>query len=1101
MPLTWGWVASIAFAYLLLLFGVAYWAERRKDRGRSIISNPLVYALSTAVYCTSWTFYGSVGRATVSGFQFLAVYLGPTLIAFSWWTLLRKLVRVSRENHITSLSDLVASRYGKSGRLGALVTVMILVGNTPYIGLQLKAISTTFEILTQVSPETPFRIVGHPEWFVQDTAFAVALVLGVFGGMFGARRLDPSERHEGMVAAVALESVVKLAALLTVGGFVTWGLFSGFSDIFAQIADHEFFSHLLTLGAAPGRSYSTWFTLLVLSACSVMLLPRQFHVMVVENCKEEHIRHAMWLFPLYLFLINLFVAPIAFGGLLLFQSPALADTFVLRIPLRTGHNLLALAAFLGGLSAATGMVVVSSVAISTMVLNNLVVPVLLRVGWPRRMAPLLLHCKRAIIVGVILLGYAYYRLLGERFMLVDIGLLSFASAAQLAPAVLGGLYWRPATGRGAAAGLLAGFASWLYFFLTPSLAKAGWIPLSVLRDGPWGIRILRPDAFLGLEGLDLWSHGLFWSLLLNAVAFLAVSLLTRPSRAEQEQIPRFLDAMGPAPRARPDLRMARAPSVGEFEELLAKFLGAAKARQRLGEFFGDSGYDRKAVLSDDRMLELQAHVERSLAGALGPVAASRVVQRYLDLKGTTLEEIFDVFGAVSLSLEESREELQARVRELSVLFEASKRVAATLDEDEAIRAVLDLVGSEFGMDRRAVFLVRDGRLHPARAEGFPQQYLSAISRGSRRPSYVVQALGDRRTVFLSDSALAPQPLPLEVTADPGLLSLIATPIVHEHQVIGVLVAGSSRRKGYFSEKFVEAFEALATELALALANARLYEEIRELNRTLEEKVRERTRELEEANRNLQELDRLKSEFLANMSHELRTPMNSILGYTQLVLDEVDGPLTDEQRKSLERVEKNARHLLKLINDILDLSKIEAGRMELELHRFDLGSLAEEVAEDQRTMAEAKNLRLVVRREEGDLRVVADPNKIREVLNNLVNNAIKFTDAGRVTIRVRPEPRATDGVAVDVEDTGIGIPEDGLAVIFEAFKQLDGSTTRAHGGTGLGLSIAKRLVELHGGEITVVSRVGEGSCFTVWLPREGPEATPRPGAETGETCRP
>ncbi len=1086
MPLTWGWVAAVAFAYLLLLFGVAYWAERRKDRGRSIIANPLVYALSTAVFCTSWTFYGSVGRATVSGFQFLAVYLGPTLIAFSWWTLLRKWVRVARDNHITSLSDLVASRYGKSGWLGALVTVMILVGNTPYIGLQLKAISSTFEILTQVSREAPFRVVGHPESFLEDTAFAVALVLGVFGGMFGARRLDPSERHEGMVAAVALESVVKLVALLSVGAFVTWGLFGGFRDIFAQISEHEFFAHLLTLGSAPARSYATWFTLLVLSACSVMLLPRQFHVMVVENCSEEHIRHAMWMFPLYLFLINLFVAPIAFGGLLLFQSPTLADTFVLRIPLRTGHNLLALVAFLGGLSAATGMVVVSSVAISTMVLNNLVVPVLIRLGWPRRPAPLLLHCKRAIIVGVILLGYAYYRLLGERFMLVDIGLLSFAAAAQLAPAVLGGLYWRQATARGAAAGLLAGFGAWVYFFLTPSLARAGWIPVSVLIEGPGGIRLLRPDAFLGLEGLDLWSHGLFWSMLFNAVAFLAVSLLTRPSQAELEQIPKFVDAMRPSPRVRLDLRMARAPSVGEFEELLAKFLGPEKARQRLAEFLGGPGYDPRAVLSDDRMLELQAHVERTLAGALGPVAASRVVQRYLDLKGTTLEEIFDVFGAVSLSLEESREELQARVRELAVLFEASKRVAATLDEDEAIRAVLDLVGAEFGMDCRAVFVVRGGRLEPAQAHGFRPSYLEAMSLGPVRPSYVVQAMADRRTVFLSDAALSPRPVPLEVLENPGLLSLIATPIVHENQVLGILAAGSSQRKGYFSDKFVEAFEALATELALALANARLYREIRELNRTLEQKVRERTRELEEANRNLQELDRLKSEFLANMSHELRTPMNSILGYTQLVLDGVDGPLTPEQRQSLERVEKNATHLLKLINDILDLSKIEAGRMELDLHEFDLKALADEVAGDLWTMAEAKGLSLTVEAEEGDLRVRADPNKVREVLNNLVNNAIKFTDRGGVVVRVRPDDRGRPGVAVEVEDTGIGIPEDSLGVIFEAFKQLDGSTTRAYSGTGLGLSIAKRLMELHGGEITVTSRVGEGSRFTVWLPREGPE---------------
>ncbi len=1089
MPLSPGVVATIAFSYLLLLFGVAYWAERRKDRGRSIISNPVVYALSTAVYCTSWTFYGSVGRASVSGFQFLAVYLGPTLIAFSWWSILRKMVRVARDNHITSLSDFIASRYGKSGKLGALVTVMILVGITPYIGLQLKAVSSTFEILTRVSSEAPLRIVSDPQWFVHDTAFAVALVLGLFGGMFGARRLDPSERHEGMVAAIALESVVKLLALLVVGAFVTWGLFDGFRDIFKAVSEHPFFSGLLRFSPEPGRSYTAWFTLLYLSSVSVMLLPRQFHVMVVENCAEEHIRQAMWMFPLYLFLINLFVAPIAFGGLLLFQSPAMADTFVLRIPLRTGHRVVATIAFLGGLSAATGMVVVSSVAISTMVLNNLVVPVLLRLGWPRNLAPMLLHLKRLGIMGVILLGYGYYRLLGERFMLVDIGLLSFGAAAQLAPAVFGGLYWPQATGRGAAAGLLAGFGAWVYLFLFPSLCHAGWFPLSILDRGPWGISLLRPTAFLGLEGLDVWSHGLFWSMLLNAGAFLTVSLLTRPSADEKAQIPRFVGPVTRVPSVRLDLRMTRAPSVGEYEDLLAKFLGREKARERMKEFFGGRSWEPGAVLSDDRMLALQGFVERCLAGAVGPVAGSQVVRRYLDLKGTTLEEIFDVFGAVSISLEESREELQARVRELAVLFEASKRVAATLDEGKAIESVLDLLNTEFGMDCQGVFLLKGGRMRARLVNGFGDSYVEAVEAGSVRPSYLTRALAERSTVFLSDASLVAKPLPLEVAHNPALQSFIATPIIHENQVIGILAAGSTRRKGYFSEKFVEAFEALASELALAIANARLYSEIRELNRTLEQKVQERTRELEEANRNLKELDRLKSEFLANMSHELRTPMNSILGYTQLVLDEVDGPITEEQRRSLERVEKNARHLLKLINDILDLSKIEAGRMELDLHEFDLGALAREVMEDQRALAEPKGLECTVELGGEDLRVRADPNKIREVLNNLVNNAIKFTDRGRVRVRVEPRDReGTPGVAVSVIDTGVGIPEESLQEIFEAFKQLDGSTTRTHGGTGLGLSIARRLVELHDGTIEVQSRVGEGSCFTMWLPREGPART-------------
>ncbi|MBI5446482.1 MAG: stage II sporulation protein E, partial [Deltaproteobacteria bacterium] len=715
MLLTPGRVALWAFSYLLLLFGVAYWAERRKDHGRSLISNPYVYSLSIAVYCTSWTYYGSVGRAANAGFSFLALYLGPTLIAFSWWALLRRMVRVARANHITSIADFVASRYGKSGRIGALVTVMAIIGISPYIGLQLKAVSSTFDLLTRY---TPRGFLGHTVGsglVLGDSAFLVALVLGVFGGMFGARSLDPSERHEGMIAAIALESLVKLLALLAVGSFVTWGIFGGFRDILTRIAEDPSYSALLTFGQERGV-YTSWASSLYLSMAAVMLLPRQFHVMVVENCDEDHVRKAMWLFPLYLFLINVFVVPIAFGGLLLVGNPAFADTFVLRIPLAAGRQVLALFVFIGGLSAATGMVVVSSVTLSTMFLNNLVMPVLLRLHWPGNLAPYLLHIKRFGIVAIILVGYGYYRLLGETFFLAEIGLLSFGAAAQWAPAVMGGLFWRDATAKGAAAGLFLGFLAWGYMFLVPALAGAGWLPTALVERGPWGVSLLRPTAFLGLEGLDVWSHGLFWSFFFNAGSFVAVSLFTRHGAAELEQLPRFLGLLAPGEPKRKEFRLAHPPSVREFENLLAKFIGGPKAHAKLREFFGGKLPGR--VSSDETLLELRGFVERTLAGAVGAASASSVVERYLAIKGTTLEEIFDVFGAVSLSLEESREELESRVRELSVLFEASQRVSSTLDEGKAVASVLDLIGTDFRLECRGVFLVRQGSLEPRLFQGF-----------------------------------------------------------------------------------------------------------------------------------------------------------------------------------------------------------------------------------------------------------------------------------------------------------------------------------------------------------------------------------------------
>jgi signal transduction histidine kinase len=812
-----------------------------------------------------------------------------------------------------------------------------------------------------------------------------------------------------------------------------------------------------------------------------MLLPRQFHVMVVENCSERHISTAMWMFPLYLFLINLFVLPIAVGGLVLFGDTQNADTFVLLEPLRHSQPALALVAFLGGLSAAAGMVIVSSVALSIMLLNNLLLPLLVRYRWREDLSGVLIHLKRGGIIAILLVGYLYSEAIGPSLSLVNMGLLSFAAAAQLTPAVFGGLLWRRATAKGAAAGLVMGLLTWIYLFLTPALAWSGILPAEWLTSGPFGITLLRPNAFLGLTGLDIWSHGLVWSALLNCGTFIVVSLMTEPSRAEIEQVARMVHAERGVPAEPREYRLARAPTVAEFEGLLAKFVGPKKARQRIRAFFAGTRVDRDETLPDRTVVRLRQYVESQLGGVLGATAANEVVERYLAVKGTRMEEVFDVFGEVSLSLEESRTEVERRVRELSVLYEASKRIAETLDEKEAVGAVLDLLESDFGLRCQGVLFYDgeqltmgptrgEGRRLAQAAEGGPPQSAGVIGRAILAERTVMATLEESGWFFGGSS---------------GQRSLLATPIRKENRTLGVLFAASSTASGYFSETFIETFEALASELALAVSNARLFTEVRDLNRTLEEKVRDRTAELQAAYTHLQEMDRVKSQFLANMSHELRTPMNAILGFTQLVLDGVDGPLTDEQTASLQRVEKNAGHLLALINDLLDLSRIESGKMALDLHPINVGVLAQDVAADLCATAEAKGLYCVCETPGEPVQVRADPMRLRQVLNNLVNNAIKFTERGGVTTRVAPRSDGIEGVSIEVSDTGIGIPSEKHEVIFDAFRQLDGSNTRAHGGAGLGLSITKRIVELHGGTIRVASRPGEGSTFTVLLPSEPP----------------
>jgi Na+/proline symporter len=433
-----GWVIVLtSFAYLGLLFAVAYYADRRADAGRSVIASPYIYSLSLAVYSTAWTFYGSVGRAAENGVGFLPIYIGPTLMIALWWVVMRKILRISKQNRITSLADFIASRYGKSALLGGVVTVIAVIGILPYISLQLKAISSSFSIVLQY-PEIvmPAKLGTVP--LLQDTALWVALILAAFTILFGTRHLDAAEHHEGMVAAIAFESLVKLVAFIAAGAWVSWGIYNGWGDLFARSSAEPKLAAMLTPFEGVAGSYSSWVWLTILSMLAIMFLPRQFQVTVIENKDEKHLNKAIWLFPLYMLAINLFVLPIAFGGLLHFPGGGVdADTFVLTLPMAEKQELLVLAVFIGGLSAATGMVIVETIALSTMICNDLVMPVLLRLRALRLneqpdLSGLLLGIRRGAIVMLLLLGYLYFRVAGEAYALVSIGLISFAAVAQFA---------------------------------------------------------------------------------------------------------------------------------------------------------------------------------------------------------------------------------------------------------------------------------------------------------------------------------------------------------------------------------------------------------------------------------------------------------------------------------------------------------------------------------------------------------------------------------------------------------------------------------------------------------------------------------------------
>ncbi len=1087
-----GLALAVSGLYLALLFGVAYFADKQRERGRSLIANPYIYSLSLAIYCTAWTFYGSVGRAAETGLGFLPVYLGPTLIALTWWSLLRKIVRIAKENNLTTIADFFSARYGNSTALGMLVSVMVVVGIMPYTALQLKAVSSTFDVLESAfwPPElAPAGIAGLDI----DKAFLVAVFMSLFGIMFGARHLAPSERHEGMIAAVAFESVVKLLAFMSVGIFVTFGVYGGFGDIFSRASEIDAYRELFVLDSPSAPGFASWLSVTVLSAAAVMFLPRQFHVAVVENVSEDHVRKAMWLFPLYLLLINLFVLPIAFAGLLTFgRQPLQSDLFVLTLPIQHGQPALALFAFIGGLSAATAMLVVESVAVSTVVLNNLIVPLVVQLGVARDVSHWLLTGRRIGIVAVIMLGYLYFRVAGTSNSLVNLGLISFAAAFQFAPAILGGLYLRWLSRRGAILGLALGFTVWTYTLVLPALADAALLPNGFVERGLFGVAALRPGALFGLGGLDPWSHALFWSVILNLGGLLIGSLYMPPRDDEVSQARKFVDCFDAAERAD-----AGPPSVagnfsGDLEALMARFIGALKAADRMRTYREQHGIAPGAEIPWPLHADLISSVERELAGSLGPASARILVEGYVKQQEPRMEQIIDAFGEVSLSLEQGREDLGRRVRELSILYDASTRLSSSLARPDIVQAVGELVTKEFNLDGVDVLLAdADGNLAPQRqtparidngpgttARGSPGERYPTPRQLADSPA-ALRAYRERRVVTSQDPLPRRLLPPTRAAQEPEpIRSYLAVPIFSGEVTLGVLFAYSARGLVYFSPELLQLVQVLANQVGSAIANAQLYEELRLVSLDLDRKVRDRTGELEHANERLRENDRLKSEFLSVVAHEFRTPLTSICSFSEILLsyDELD---LVRMREFVKIINDEGERLTRLITQLLDISRIESGKLELALEPQDAGDILEAAKRIAEPVAARGDVHLRLDVPSALPPVLADRDRLIQVVTNLLSNAVRVSPPDE-TIRV--SARREDGMVLfSVADRGPGVAGEDREAIFEKFARAQAGSRRGGDGTGLGLFVSREIVEHHRGRIWVITALGGGADFRFTIP--------------------
>ncbi|MGQ7287118.1 ATP-binding protein [Vreelandella venusta] len=752
-------ILGTAFGYLALLFIVAAWGDRRAEQGRSLIGSPTVYALSIAVYCTAWTFYGSVGRAAAYGPSFLLIYLGPTLAMLLAPVIIRKMVRIASRQRITSIADFISARYGKSTSLGALVALMALICITPYIALQLKAITVSHAVLVNYPNTADATLVDERFWL--DKSLWVALVLAVFIILFGTRHLDASERHEGMVAAIALESVVKLIAFMAVGIFVVFVLYEGPGALFDSVAMVPEVADKMGLASVPGGA-TGWAGMLVLAFLAFLTLPRQFQVLVVENVDEQHLARASWLFPLYMLLINLFVIPIALAGLLLGAGAGDSDSFVLTLPLSAGLEGLPLLVFIGGLSAATGMVIVETIALSTMVSNQLIMPLLLRtqrlhLSTSGELAGWLLGIRRIAIVLILLLGYLYHALIGDSYSLVTIGLVSFAGVAQFAPALLIGLYWRGATRQGATAGLIAGFLVWCYTLLLPGFAQSGWLDATFLTQGPWGITWLMPYRLFGLEDWDIYSHALLWSMLANIGLLIGVSLFSRPTPLEQTQAALFTEALHPNLQTTSLWRGQT--TQGALKALLIRYLGNQVTHRVFNQSINKSDYRS----DDPATADLITRSEQALAGSLGSASARVLINSVVRGEALDLESILSILDTTSQTLEYNRR-LEQKSQELVAVSDELRSANEQLREldrlkDEFVAMVSHELRTPLTSIRAFAEILRDSDQLPDEKR---QHFLGVIVHESQRLSRLIEEILD--LARLESGRLTLHPVTLDLAA-------------------------------------------------------------------------------------------------------------------------------------------------------------------------------------------------------------------------------------------------------------------------------------------------------------------------------------------------
>ncbi|BBO07572.1 MULTISPECIES: hybrid sensor histidine kinase/response regulator [Bradyrhizobium] len=1023
-------VLAVAAGYVTTLFLVAWWGDRRSTGGPLVLPNSwtaaISYCLTLAVYNTSWSFYGSVGRAATSGLDFATIYIGPTLVLLFGQRLLSKVIAIAKAQNVTSISDFIAARYGKSQVLAAFVTLASVLGVLPYIALQLKAVGKSFDYLI-LQPE---RAGGEALRFWQDSAFGVAASMALFAIVFGVRHVHASEHHRGLMLAIAFESVVKLLAFLIVALFVLFGLSGGPAALLSQFQSEPQLAGILSFDPTQ----PVWPATIIISGIAFLCLPQAFHVAVVENESPSHTRTAAWLYPAYLALFSLLILPIAATGLTRFGAMMDPDTYVISLPIAADASTVSLIAFLGGLSAATGMVIMTSVALSTMLCNDVIMPLLLRSrvfglrARSRPMTSVLVAVRRFSILGILLLAYLMHRLVNQSYPLTVIGLLSFVAVAQFGPAFVGGLFWPRANKAGASLGIAAGFCIWAYTLLLPSAAPLWPGIAEIVRNGPWQLGWLKPNALFGLEGIDPISHATLWSLGANLVCFLVFSAFGRQSAVERNQAAAFAD--GVVRETIPKLSSRVLVRLDDLRALALRFVGAERGAASFDGYLAARVSGTGPRLDPSGLVDLDSirFTENLLAGAIGAASARVVIAASLEGHSLSRREAMAMLDEASEALRFNRSLLQSTLESVPqgiCAFDADFNITAW---NGRFIALLDLPPD----------FVR---------VGLPLAELIAfnVERGEYAASEFAALLVNR------DVATQIWPYLYERKRPDGTV----LEIVYDRTAEG----------GYVST-YTDVTE-----------RHRAAEALRRANEGLELRVRERTEALEQAKAEAEQANLGKTRFLAAASHDLLQPLNA----ARLFLSALDESLSvssrtadaDKERALASSAVTALRSTEHVLDRLLDISSYDAGAVRAEVLDFPIADLFVQLNVEFSAMARERGL--VLRVVDCGLAVRSDPHLLRRILQNLLSNALRYTPRGRILLGCR---RRGSALRIEIWDTGVGIAAEDQKRIFEEFQRLAPGSEK---GLGLGLAIVDRVSRLLGHAVDVRSRPGHGSCFAVTVP--------------------